>query len=305
MKTKILIIGTGAIGSFYGAKLSQAGASVTVLCRSDYKQVKQNGIFIESYLGDFHFTPSKVIKNTDEYQDQADFIIIATKSLPTINIGKLIQPVLNFGNNNASIVLLQNGIHIEKPIAELFPHQHLISIVAFIAVSKVAPAYICHQSFGKIIIGDYPSGISEKSKLLFELFEKSSNPCQLSENIKLERWKKLVWNIGFNPTSVLANRADTLKLLNNPALKIIITKVMQEVKTLAEADGCKLPENIIEENIENTKKMPAYKTSMLLDFEAKRAMEIEAILGNALRFAKEKNIEVPFIESFYGLLSCY
>jgi 2-dehydropantoate 2-reductase len=302
MSVKILVIGTGAIGSFYAAKLSQAGAEVAVVCRSDYEEVKKNGIFVKSYEGDFHFTPHSVIKNVDQYQDCADFIIVATKVLPSIDIAQIVKPVIN---NNTSLVLIQNGIHIEEPIIKAFPNQHLISALAFICVSKIAPATISHQAFGRIVIGDYPQGSSAKTKILFDLFNQSQTPCVLAENIKLERWKKLIWNIGFNPTSVLTGGADTSKMLTNPATKVVIEKIMQEVVILAKADGCFLPEDIIEKNINDTLIMPPYKTSMLLDFEAKREMEVEAILGNALRFAESKNIDVPYIKTFYGLLSCY
>jgi 2-dehydropantoate 2-reductase len=302
MKTKILVIGTGAIGSFYAAKLSQAGAEVNVVCRSDYEEVKKNGIFVKSYEGDFYFTPHLVIKNVNEYQDRADFIIVATKVLPSIDVTQIVKPVLD---NNTSLVLIQNGIHIEDQIIEAFPNHHLISCIAFIAVSKIAPATIHHQFFGRIIIGDYPQGHSTKTKILFDLFNQSQIPCVLAENIKLERWKKLIWNIGFNPTSVLTNKSDTSRMVSNKATRSVIEKAMREVEILAAADGCVLPENIIEKNINDTLTMPPYKTSMLLDFEAGREMEIEAILGNALRFAESRNIDVPYIRAFYGLLSCY
>lgn len=302
MKPKILIIGTGAIGSFYAAKLSQGGASVAVVCRSDYDEVKKNGITIKSYEGDFHFTPNLVIKNVEEYQDRADFIIVATKVLPSINVAQIIKPALH---KNTSVVLIQNGIHIEEPIIKAFPNHHLISAIAFIAVSKIAPATIHHQAFGKIIIGDYPQGSSAKIKILFDLFNQSNTPCFLVENIKLERWRKLIWNIGFNPTSVLTGGSDTSKMLANRSTRIVIQKIMQEVEILAKADNCVLPENIVQKNVDDTLTMPPYKTSMLLDFEARRSMEVEAILGNALRFAELKNIDVPYIRTFYGLLSCY
>jgi 2-dehydropantoate 2-reductase len=80
---------------------------------------------------------------------------------------------------------------------------------------------------------------------------------------------------------------------------------MQEVCILAEIDGFKLPKDVIEKNLEATLKMKPYKTSMLLDFEAKRKMEIEAILGNAINFAKRKSVATPYLSSLYGLLTCY
>ncbi len=307
MNKKILVIGTGAIGSFYGAKLAKAGADVSVVARSDFEKVQKDGILIKSYEGDFAFKPSRVIRNAEEYQDRADFIIIATKVLPSINVAEIVKPVLDFGNNknDVSLVLIQNGIHIEEPIIKAFPNQHLISALAFICVGKISAGVINHQSFGKIVIGDYPQDSCAKTKILCDLFNQSQTPCFLSENIKLERWKKLVWNIGFNPTSVLTGGLDTAKMLTDSKIKTLIEDIMYEVKMLAQADGCSLPEDIIQKNIDDTLIMPPYKTSMLLDFEAGREMEVEAILGNALRFAELKNIDVPCIRTFYGLLSCY
>lgn len=299
---KVLVIGAGAIGGFYGAKLSQAGAEVSLVCRSDYDAVKKNGIAIKSVFGDFHFTPKSVLRDVRDYKEEADFILVTTKVLPEISVPDLIRPALT---PSSSIVLLQNGIHIEKPIAEKFPNHHFISVIAFVCVWRNAPGIIEHQDYGRLIVGDYPSGISQKTSELIELWKKSGVPCDATPDIQSERWKKLVWNAAFNPTSVLAGGADTKKILDNKAAQNLVRNVMKEVCILAKADGFELSQDVIEKNIEATQKMKPYKTSMLLDFEAKRKMETEAILGNAVHFAEEKDIAVPYLSSLYGLLSCY
>jgi 2-dehydropantoate 2-reductase len=239
---KILIIGTGAIGGLYGAKLASAGAEVSTVCRSDYKEVKSGGISIESHWGNFHFTPKQVFREAKEYQGEADFILVATKVLPEISITDLIAPALS---SNTSIILLQNGIHIERSIAKAFPRHHLISVIAFVCVSKKSAGTIYHQDLGRIILGDYPSGISDKTKNLAKLWRKAGVACQLSENIQEERWKKLVWNAPFNSISVLACGATTDKILANPFTEELAKNVMREVCVLAEADGFKLPKDII------------------------------------------------------------
>ncbi len=300
--TKILVVGAGAVGGLFSSKLGLAGAEVTMVCRSDYEEVNKNGLQINSHWGNFSFTPKSVLKNIAEYQEKADFILVATKVLPEISVADLIRPALHSG---ASIVLLQNGIHIEKPIAALFPNHHLISMIAHVCVSKSAPGIIDHKELGRLAIGDYPKGVSAKTRQLIELWQKSGVPCEVSENIQIDRWKKLIWNAAFNPISVLAGGIDTQKILANPEAEKLVRNVMQEVCILARADGCELPENIVEQNVSMTKKMHPYKTSMLLDFEAKRKMEVEAILGNAVRFAEEKSLTVPYLSSLRALLSCY
>ncbi len=303
MSKKILVIGAGAIGSFYGGKLAQAGAEVSTISRSDFDVVKKNGIAVKSCLGDFHFSPQKTLRDVADYGEKPDFILVATKVLPEISVPDLIRPVLAA---HTSIILLQNGIHIENEIAKSFPQQHLISALAFVCVSKIAAGKIHHQDYGRLIVGDFPCdfprGISAKSLELVELWKKSGVPVEVSENIQTERWKKLVWNAAFNPISVLFGGLDTKKILENEEAKNLVENVMREVCILAEIDGCKLPENIVKKNIEMTQKMTPYKTSMLLDFEAKRKMEVEAILGNVVRFAEMKNIAVPHLARVYALL---
>lgn len=300
--TKVLVIGTGAIGGFYSGKLSQAGAEVSVICRSDYEVVNEKGFEIKSSFGDFDFSPNQVLKSVEEYQDEADYILVSTKVLPNIPLVEIIKPAVS---KNTSIVLLQNGIHIEHEVAKAFPNNHLISGLAFVFVAKIAPGKIHHQNYGKVILGDFPKGITSKTEKLVKLWQDSGVPCDISQNIGYERWKKLVWNAAFNPTSVLSGGIDTQKILQNSAAKKLVINVMKEVCLLAKADGYNLEEDVIDKNIEATLNMKPYKTSMLLDFEANRDMEIEAILGNAIRFANKEKIAVPYMESLYGLISCF
>lgn len=300
--TKILVIGAGAIGGLYSGKLWQAGVEIAVICRSDYEIVKENGFEIKSPWGDFNFKPQKVLKNISEYKDEADFILVATKVLPEISIPDLIAPVLT---SKTSIILLQNGIHIENSIMKAFPNHHLISALAFVCVGKTALGKIHHQDYGRLVIGDFANQNIDKTSELAALWNQAGVSCEVSKNIRIDRWKKLVWNAPFNPISVLAGGIDTKKILQNKATEKLAINIMKEICILAEADGCALPQDIIKNNIEDTKKMTAYKTSMLLDFEAKRPMETEAILGNAVRFAESKNVAAPYLSSLYGLLSCY
>ena len=177
-KIKILLFGTGAVGSFYAGKLSQAGASVSVVSRSDYDVVKNQGIKIKSILGDFHFIPERVLKSGAEYNDNPDFVIVATKVLPEIDIYNMIKDSVTA---ESSIVLLQNGIDIEKTIAEKFPDNEIISALAFICVSRTEYGMIDHQDYGRIVIGRYPGGISDKVQLLEKLFAKSGLPVESTE----------------------------------------------------------------------------------------------------------------------------
>lgn len=299
-QTEILLVGTGAVGGFYGGKLSQSGARVSALCRSDYDAVRLNGIQIKSINGDFHFSPEQVINKISDYGKRPDYIIVATKVLPEINIPDIIREGVYQGT---SIVMLQNGIDIEDKIARAFPKNEIISALAFICVTRLEYGLIEHKDYGRIVIGKYPYGNSDKVRKLADMFSQSGIPCQTHEDIITARWIKLVWNAPFNPISVLGGGVDTKKIMESESAVNLVRSVMFEVKQLAEQTGHIIPESIIEKNLQDTYSMIPYKTSMLNDFENKRPMEIEAILGNAVRIADKFGLPVPCIRALYALLS--
>jgi 2-dehydropantoate 2-reductase len=297
---EILLIGTGAVGAFYGGKLSQSGARVSVLCRSDYDVVRSNGIKIKSIYGDFHFSPAEVINKISNYSKRPDYIIVATKVLPEINIPEIIKEGVHPAT---SIVMLQNGIDIEEKIAQAFPENEIISALAFICATRLEYGLIEHKDYGRIAIGKYPYGISEKVTELANLFSQSGIPCQTHEDIITARWIKLVWNAPFNPISVLGGGVDTKTIMESENALNLVKSVMYEVKMIAERAGHIIPESIIEKNLQDTYSMTPYKTSMLNDFENKRPMEVEAILGNVMRIAEKYSLPIPCIRTLYSLLS--
>ena len=296
---KILVIGTGAIGSFYGGKLAQAGASVSTLCRSDFEIVKSQGIRVKSSWGDFKFFPKKVICKVDEYEEKPDYLLVTLKALPTLNVPHLIA---NVAGPRTSIVLLQNGIDIESPFAKAFPQNEIISGLAFICVSRTSPGCVNHLDYGKLSIGNFPNGVSEKVKILCDLFKLSGVPCESSANIITQRWKKLMWNAPFNSISVLGGGLTTMEIMDSPLAAKLAKEIMKEVCEIGQLEGHNLSHLVIDQHLEHTRVMKPYKTSMLLDYEAGKPLETEAILGNAVRIAQKHCLTVPRLSCIYSLL---
>ncbi len=297
---KILLIGTGAVGSFYSAGLSRAGASVSVVARSDYNTVKEKGILIKSSGKDYIFKPDNVYSTPAECDFEPDYLIVATKVLPEIDVPRLIQDCVG---KNTSIMLLQNGIDIESSVAHSFPYNEVISALAFICVSRPQYGIIDHQGLGRIVVGTYPSGVSDKAKLISDIFNYSGIKCNVSGDVAASRWKKLLWNAPFNPLSVIAGGIDTRTMLENTLMRNLVKNVMTEVVMLSKADSHPLSDEMIKQTIEDTLKMKPYKTSMLLDFENRRSMEVDAILGNAVKIAAKYSVDTPCLNSLHALLS--
>jgi 2-dehydropantoate 2-reductase len=294
--TKILTIGAGAVGCLYSAMLSlSAQVEVSLVGRSNFAEIKKEGVEINSIWQNFNFKPKEILQNASDFKREADFLIVATKSLPSLNLPKLIAGAVS---EKTTIILIQNGIFIEEEIARAFSKNHLLSVIAFVDVVKISANLIKHAGEGNLTIGEFQNANKEKTALFQNLLSEVGVPNNLSENILFERFKKLLWNASFNPISVLFGQLNTKEILDDLALKNLVKKSMLEVSNLAASCGFEISENLIDEIILKThaRKNPAL-TSMLLDFKAGREMEIQAILGNALEFAQKQNVQMPLIKA--------
>ncbi len=296
---RILIVGTGAVGGLYGGMLQRAGCRVETVCRNDLAVVRERGIRIQSIWGDFTFRPDAVYAATTEVDRPPDCVIVALKVLPEINLPGLLQPVVAPGT---AIVLLQNGIEIEAPVAAAYPAGEIVSGLAFVCSNRMAPGVIHHLDYGRLTLGRYPDGASPAAELLATRFAAAGVPCTVSPDIVTARWQKLVWNAPFNPLSVLAGGVTTAELLDCPEVAELVERIMQEVVAVAAAAGAVLPETIVADMLRDTRSMKPYKTSMLLDYQAGRPMEVDAILGNAIRTADRLAVPAPNLRAVNALL---
>lgn len=299
MKTTALCVGSGALGGYYSGILQRGGAKITLLCRSDYEVVKKSGISVKSCEGDFHYKPENTIKSATELTSSPDYILVFLKVLPEIDVASIIAPAVG---PNTTIVLIQNGIDIERPIQDAFPNNEVIGGLAFICCQRPEYGKIDHQDYGRLKIGSYPKGISENCKKLQELFIKGGIDCEVSENLLAARWEKLVWNAPFNPLSVILGGVDTQFILSDKESYKLCENIMHEVITISERSGNPVPRDLVKKNLDYTESMVPYKTSMCLDFESGRFLEVDAILGNALKIAHQLNLSVPYIETTYAVL---
>ena len=290
----ILIVGAGAIGSFYGAILKRAGCRVSTVLRSDYEAVKAQGIRITSPLGDLSYQPDQIYREGDVPAEEPDFLLLCVKVLPGVERSALIAPWMG---RKTRLVLIENGLDIERELAESYPDSPLISCLAFIAVSRTESGVIEHQAYGKLVMGLYPRGIDDNCQALSDLFQEGGIKVDLTERVVAERWNKCLWNTPFNPLSVIANGADTRTMLDVDGGEALIRAMMREVMEVADAEGYPIDEARVDKNITGTRKMPAYRNSMALDYLNGRAIEREAVLGNVVAIAERHGIAVPHLNT--------
>ncbi len=298
----VIVVGAGAIGAFYASVLSRAGCEVSVVARSDYDAVHRDGYRIRSeMLGDLSFRPRQVVRSAEEYRGEADYVLCALKHVRGVDRAALIRPALA---PRSVIVLVQNGIDVEREIVEALPANELISAVAYAAVSREAPAQVVHHSgFTRLVIGNYPNGVSAAVERLAALVKAGGTSVQATDDIVGARWRKCAWNTVFNPISALGGGLGTRDILASDATTRFAREAIEEVCAIAAAAGHPLPPDWPDQQISGTLRLPNYISSMGQDLLAGRPMETEALLGNAVRAARTLSVSAPRLEALYALLS--
>jgi 2-dehydropantoate 2-reductase len=295
----IAIIGAGAIGGYYGARLAQHGHDVHFLLRSDYASVKANGLRIFSRDGDFELPASSLHVYDDvRKMPRADLVIICLKATSNHLLPELITPLLH---ESTALLTLQNGLGNEELLAQLFGQERVIGGLAFVCINRGESGVIHHMDHGQIRIGELGRPITPRLQRISEMFNSSRVRCEMLEDLRVGRWTKLVWNIPFNGLGTIMN-AETDKLIATDAGTGLVREIMTEVVAGACACGVNLPKGLVEQQIERTRSMGAYRTSMQIDRQLGRPIEVEAIFGEPLKAASKAGVEMPLVRTIYRML---
>lgn len=297
---KILIIGAGAVGGFYGAKLACGGEEVIFLARGkSLEALKNRPLKIQSFQGDFEARVS-VIAHPSEISSP-DLILIAVKSYDT---NAAIEQIRSLVADNTLLIPLQNGVENEFQLAAAFGRKKVLGSVCYIGAEAVAPGEILHSAKGSIAIGELDGRESDRAKKIVAAFEKSKTDVHLSLNIQKERWVKLAWNTAFNQVCTVA-RADVGSVLDSPPMRELLKDAMREVFTIAERHGVLVDaETMIEMSLAlSEEELRAVRPSMLQDFERGRRLEHETFSGFLVREGNRLNVTVPVNTVLYRFLS--
>ncbi|GMM27810.1 hypothetical protein DAMA08_005260 [Martiniozyma asiatica (nom. inval.)] len=307
-KSKILLVGMGGVGSIAAYTLEHVGKSeVTVVARSSYDILTTKGFTIESldYGHIEGFKPAHVVKSVEEATKFGpfDYIVVTTKNIPDVSpIEDIIKPAVS---EDTAIVLLENGVGIEKPLFKAFPNHCVISGVTLIGTTlytdTVKHVVTDEVEFGPFINPKMDKSLQiEKAKGFVELYANPGNKTRYGEDVKYIRWRKLVYNGAINSTCALLN-VDIGRLELFGGLDSITRPAMQEIVDIAKSEGVTLPEDIIEIMIRGDDG-EWYPPSMLVDVRKGNYTEYKVIVGNAIEIAKENGVSAPYLNMLYNLL---
>ena len=297
------ILGTGALGGYYGARLHHAGLDVRFLLHSDYEHVRKHGLRVNSKHGDFSIEKPQIYSSARELP-RCD---IAAVCLKTTQNGLLASLLPHAVTEDGTVLMMQNGLGIESDAAAVLPKHTIVGGLAFLCSNKLGPGHIEHLDYGAVRLGEHrtdgkAAGVTPAMSAIAKDFESAGIPIVLEEDLVLARWKKLVWNIPYNGLCVV-ERTTTDVLMANRRTRARAAALMHETVAIAAAYGRPIRPAFVERMLEDTEKMAPYKPSMLLDFERRQPLELDAIDRRPLDAARAAGVPCPEIEKLHGELS--
>lgn len=302
-KRTYTVIGPGAIGGLYGARLHAAGFDVHFVGRSDVEHLRTTGLRLESVWGDVETGPLRASAEPEEL-GASDVVLVCLKTTENAALVDLLGPLVRPGS---IVVMMQNGLGVEEIGAAVVGEGvTVLGGLCFTCSAKVGAGHVKHIDYGKVTLGEFlpgyePAGVTDAVRAVADDLQAGGVPVTPQESLGVARWKKLVWNVPYNGLSVVL-RAGTDDLMHDPDARTLVEDLMCEVHAGAEACGHGFDESFITAMLEDTARMTPYAPSMRLDFDGARAMEIDAIYAAPLAAAASAGLALPRIEALWRAL---
>jgi 2-dehydropantoate 2-reductase len=316
---KIAIVGAGALGGYYGAKLCRDGHETHFLLRSDYSWVRRHGIEVRGPSEGFRARPR--CARTPQEIGAADLVLIGLKTTANDEFPNLLPQLVA---PHTAVLTLQNGLGNEEALARLFPAEQILGGLCFVSLNRVAPGVIQHIHGGRILLGEFQRWPEPRTHDLATMFRHAGIPCQVADDLARAHWLKLVWNIAFNGLGVagvvgrdaLSNPAvavrdlklsetclPTDQLLGDPRWLALVRELMLEVIAAANALGHRIEPGYADAEIERTREMGSYRASTLIDYERGSPLELESLFREPLRQARAAGVPTVRLEAVSRVLT--
>ena len=297
---KILIMGTGGVGGYYGGLLAKQGNEVTFISRGAHLYaIRHEGLKVKSVHGDFTVFPVNATEDPAKVEP-VDLILFCVKTYNTDEAAEAIRPVVG---PQTVVMSLQNGIDAAERIGKAIGMEHVMGGATWLSSAVEAPGVIKQISqFRRIVLGELSGGRSERIQPIYEVLNQTGITVEISEDIQKVLWTKLIFISAVSSMGSLT-RLPMGDYRPVPETRALLSSLMQEVESLARAQGVNLDGDVVQkwlEFIDNS--APNIKPSMQLDVEAGHRTELESMIGVVGRKGRESGIPTPVADFVYASL---
>ena len=294
---KIAIVGSGAVGCYYGGMLAHAGHDVHFLMRSDLDTVRRDGLRIFTKGSEVHLPRVRCSAATEEI-GTVELVIISLKATANTDLARLLPPLIG---ERTGLLTLQNGLGNEAFLSERWGAERVMGALCFVCINRTAHGIIRHIDHGSISIGEFRRPVSARVRVIAGAFSAVDVQANAVDDLDGERWRKLLWNVPFNGLSITAN-ANVADVLADAALREEARALMGELLDAARRLGHAIPDSFADWQIERSDSMGAYKPSSMIDYELGRPVEVDAIWAEPLRQGLAASAKMPRLARLHRII---
>lgn len=297
---KIAVMGSGAVGGYYGGLLAHTGQDVTFIARGAHlAALRTSGLQVKSVHGDFTIAPAQVTDTPAEV-GQVNLVLVCVKTPNTDEAAKAIKPMVG---PDTTVVSLQNGIDAAERIGAIVGMEHMVGGATWLSSAIEAPGVIRQISqFRRIVVGELDGRITPRVQALFEVLKGTGATVELSDNIVKVVWTKFLFIASISGVGSIT-RLGIGDYRAVPETRTVLVSLMHEVEAVARASGTALDRDVVEQTlalVDNA--APHIKPSMQLDVEAGRRSEVDSIIGVICRKGRELAVPTPLADVVYAAL---
>jgi 2-dehydropantoate 2-reductase len=297
---KILVMGAGAVGGYFGARLAAAGSDVTFVARGAHlAAIRDQGLRIESPLGNVHVKPAKV---TDDPTSAGivDAALFAVKLWDTEEAAERLRPVVAPGT---AVISLQNGVQKDEVLRSVLGSEAIVGGVSYIAATIAQPGVIRHTGkLQKIVLGEYDGNRSARCLALLEACKRAGIEAELNDDIERAIWEKFVFIVGLSATTS-AIRLPIGPIRSHLETRALLLDVMREAVTVGRAGGVRLDPNFAEDRLAFCDTVsPDMTSSMHMDLERGNRLELRWLSGAVVELGQKRGVPTPANRVLYDTL---
>jgi 2-dehydropantoate 2-reductase len=295
---RIAVMGAGAVGAYFGAKLSASGHNVAFLARGVHLDALcREGLRVDSPGGNLRIRNALFTNDPGEVA-AVDLILFCVKSYDTDAAVGALTPMIG---NATTILSLQNGVDNADKIAARWGEKRTLAGVVYLGSQLVGAGTIKHSAGGRIVFGELDGSVGDTTKSIEQALTAAQIPCEISKDIRKAQWRKLLWNAPFCAISCLT-RTTVKEIIESDSLRQLAVDCMNEVREAARTQDVDLEAELLDETLKFSKSLGDFKPSMRQDLEAAKPLEYEAFNGVVVKLLRQAGKEAPVNQVFYGTL---
>ena len=300
---RIVVIGTGGVGGYFGARLTEAGENVTFVARGAHLEaIKSRGLTVYSALGDMHLRDVQCTENTRDI-GHADIVMIAVKLWATDEAIQTAKPLLG---KNTGIISFQNGILAEESLIAAYSSQHTMGGVANIAALIEEPGVIRHNgNMASLAFGELNNTQSERAQSLLTACSRANIKAEIPDDINRAIWEKYIRLVTMSAMTTLC-RMPIGPIRDEVHTRNLLSQILAEIIDVGKAKGLKFSDNVLQEQLDIIDGYPpSMVASMCGDLRRGYPLEVPWFSGTIVRLGKELNIPTPANGFVYAALKLF